>query len=77
MVFAALAGAGALVAWSCAPSTAPPPQTAASGERPSEPTPDGGWANYKPGPAYGPDPMRAAATQPSLSPASPVGRDLK
>jgi hypothetical protein len=78
MTVAALAGAGALVVWGCATSSTPPASpTADRGERPNEPTPDGGWASFRPGPSYQPEPMRAATTTPSIQPGSPVSRDLK
>jgi hypothetical protein len=52
-------------------------QIAKIGGRPSEPTPKGGWSNYKPDRRlYEPDPARAAATQ-SVAPKPDVTGNLQ
>jgi hypothetical protein len=75
LVVLAVAGLGALMAWSCATSTTA--TGARTTQRPSEVAPDGGWASYRPTHAeYEVDPARAAVGQPSTSPIFPIGHDL-
>jgi hypothetical protein len=77
LALAVFALAGAAV-WGCASGNARRDEKVAEiGGRPADPVPDGGWSNYRPDRRpYEPDPSRAAAGNPSMSPSAPVGHDL-
>ena len=68
-LLAGAAGVGALVGVGCA-------TTQATGEKvdpPRERVPDGGWANYIPGPSYEPKPMNAMTNiNPQMNTVVPV-----
>jgi hypothetical protein len=67
-----VAGMVGLAGWGCVATTS---EAELANQKVVDYEPDGGWANYKPGPSYEPKPMESAAggvLSPRVDPATPV-----